>query len=240
MRPKGAEGPRLPSDAGLARAQSRQEASAKGETMAEDREPAEPTSDYVGWTGRFGRRGRGRAGGLGRRRRRGVFRRLRPHSPVPETPAPAEAAEAITALVHVASYLGTAAVGGVIGNRADAALTAVTRRVLRRHRQAGRLFGAVRDRWQYRQTSAPVPGPATTAAPLIEQEAVDAALAAAMADGWSWARVVHTGLRTDGVWRVNLFADTEILTVFIPPGDPARATIKIYGPDRTKRRHRRR
>jgi hypothetical protein len=125
-------------------------------------------------------------------------------------------------VVYVASFLGVAIVGGIIGNRADAGLVAATKRALR----AGRLFRSVRARWSAHAKSED--------SVLHADEAEDAAVAAAFAGGWPTAglRVLGSRQENDGTWIVYLEIapsphQTECLRVRVPSGDPARATILI-------------
>ena len=137
----------------------------------------------------------------------------------------------ISAAVRVASYLGTAAVAGVIGNRADSFLTAMARRMFRRDQEATRKFHSVRERWRSRQTSDPAPDSVQASAPaaLTEPEAVDAALAAALTCGWSRAEVRGVRQHDDGRWLISLTVNRDWLIASVPPGDPANATITIQG-----------
>ncbi|SEG91761.1 hypothetical protein SAMN04489712_13043 [Thermomonospora echinospora] len=113
--------------------------------------------------------------------------------------------------IEVATYLGAAGIGGIIGNRTDSVVV----------RAASRLFQSVRDRWQSRG--------ADTDGPLSEEEAVDAAIAAALAHDYRLEslRVASTEQRSDGSWRVSLTAPHLTLRVLVPAGDPADATILI-------------
>ncbi|MBC6456595.1 hypothetical protein [Actinomadura sp. HBU206391] len=111
--------------------------------------------------------------------------------------------------VEVATYLGAAGIGGIIGNRADSVVT----------RTASRLFQSVRDRWQSRGADGH----------LSEEEAVDAAIAAALAHDYHLEslRVTSAEERSDGSWRVSLAAPGLTLRVLVPTGDLAEATILI-------------
>ncbi|MFF5262509.1 hypothetical protein ACFY4C_26530 [Actinomadura viridis] len=114
-------------------------------------------------------------------------------------------------VIEVASYLGAAGLGGIIGNRTDSVAV----------RAASRLFQSVRDRWQSRGEG--------TDGPLSEEEAVDAAIAAALAHDYRLEalRVAGAEQRPDGSWRVSLTAPLLTLRVRVPAGDPADATILI-------------
>lgn len=69
-------------------------------------------------------------------------------------------------LIPIASYLGTEAAAGIVGNRADSALTTGARR----------MFQSVHDRWHERTKE--------EYTPLTEEEAVDVARAAAATRGF--------------------------------------------------------
>jgi hypothetical protein len=114
--------------------------------------------------------------------------------------------ELLHSVVDVASYVGTAAAAGVIGNRADA--------------KARRLFAGVRARWRRRAADDPA---------LTESEAVDAAVAAAIVHGFGPDGItpLTRERREDGVWIVTLYAGGETLRARIPPGDPGTARILI-------------
>jgi hypothetical protein len=130
--------------------------------------------------------------------------------PQPE-PALPSVPHIVKMAVEVATYLGAAGIGGIIGNRADSVVVRTT----------SRLFQSVRDRWQSRG--------ADTDGPLSEEEAVDAAIAAALARDYHLEslRVTRAEQRPDGSWRVSLAAPRLTLRVMVPTGDPADATILI-------------
>lgn len=130
-----------------------------------------------------------------------------PHSE-PGLPA---ASHFVEMAVEVATYLGAAGIGGIIGNRADSVVA----------RTVSRLFQSVRDRWQSRG--------ADSDGPLSEEEAVDAAIAAALARDHPLEslRVASAEQGSDGSWRVSLAAPRLTLRVLVPTGDPADATILI-------------
>jgi hypothetical protein len=113
--------------------------------------------------------------------------------------------EVLQTVVHVADFIGNAAVAGLIGNRVDVMVR--------------RLFQSVRDRWRER--------PDDDA--LTREEAVDAATAAAMAVGYPAGelRPVTAERRGDGSWVVVLHADGDVLRATVPPGDPSNARILI-------------
>jgi len=154
-------------------------------------------------------------------------------SSLPEGLAPAgpgslaPAGEILQHVVEVASYIGTAGLGGVIGARADAALMTAVKRLHRRRnrrkRQAGWLFRRTHDRWQRRAAQANDP--------LSKGEAVDAARAAALTRGYALADLAIAGTQqeSDGSWRVMLTAAGDNLRVLVPPGDPSHAKILIMG-----------
>ncbi|TDD93327.1 hypothetical protein [Actinomadura rubrisoli] len=124
--------------------------------------------------------------------------------------------QAVAAVVEVGPYLGAAAVGGVIGNRADASVVAATTRILR----------AVRERWRQRTGS-------VESAPLSQDEAVDAARAVALTQGFTLDHC-HVAVAeynsSSGDWIILLDRvprDGRVLRVRVPSGDPAQATILI-------------
>jgi hypothetical protein len=137
--------------------------------------------------------------------------------PTPGRPEALLVPEDVTLLVQVATYLGTAALGGIIGNRADAGMVAT----------AQGMFRAVRDRWRRRASA--------DDAALSEDEATDAAKAAAITQAYApeTIRVRASRQNVYGSWIIELAArpvdrrDTELLRVSVPPGDPANATIFI-------------
>lgn len=135
--------------------------------------------------------------------------------PAPTDPLPAVCADdddfLLETAVQVATYLGAAGIGGIVGNRADSAVV----------RTASRLFQSIRDRWRHRGGD--------VGEPLGEDEAVDAAIAAAIALDYSLEslRVTGTDRRPDGSWRVTLAAPDGELRALVPAGDPAEATILI-------------
>jgi hypothetical protein len=120
-------------------------------------------------------------------------------------------------IVEVASYLGAGALGGIVGNRADAALVTTVRAA----------FQSVRTRWLARTS--------TDDAPLAEDEASDAAKAAAIARKYEPATLTVTSAhqQPDGSWIVHLDTSDphnqqrQSLRAHVPPGDPAHATILI-------------
>ncbi|CAL9614646.1 hypothetical protein SUDANB176_05701 [Streptomyces sp. enrichment culture] len=117
----------------------------------------------------------------------------------------------VDTVVNLAGYAGAAAIGGVIGNRADAAVRA--------------LVASARERWSRRH--------AAPDAPLSEEEAVEVAKAAAAAHGFAEDALRFDGaeLREDsGSWVVRLGSGGEhgeTLTAVVPPGDPQRARVLI-------------
>lgn len=110
-------------------------------------------------------------------------------------------------VVNLAAYVGTAAVGGVIGNRADA------------HVQ--RMVEGARERWRARRAS-----PDT---PLVEDEAIEVVYAAAAVHGdeIDGAELLSAELGEDGSWLIRLRMDRMTLTAVVPPGDPGRARVVI-------------
>jgi len=85
------------------------------------------------------------------------------------------------------------------------------------------LFRRVHNRWKR--------GAKQAHDPLSEREAVDAAKAAALTQGYALADLTYARAyqEPDGSWRVNLTAAGDSLRVFVPPGDPSRAKILIIG-----------
>jgi hypothetical protein len=118
-------------------------------------------------------------------------------------------------VVEVATYLGAAGVGGIVGNRADAVAV----------KSVKHLFAKVRERWLSRR-------PAGDES-LSRDEASDAARAAATALGHSLESLtVRTAeQRDDGSWLLILDArgrgSAERLRVTVPTGDPGRAAIFV-------------
>jgi hypothetical protein len=110
-------------------------------------------------------------------------------------------------VVNLAAYVGTAAIGGVIGNRADA------------HVQ--RMVEGARERWRARRGA-----PDTS---LTQAEAIEVVQAAAAVHGYDpdGAELLSVERRDDGTWLVRLGVDGETLTAIVPPGDPGRARVVI-------------
>jgi hypothetical protein len=109
-------------------------------------------------------------------------------------------------VVQVASYLGTAAVGGIVGNRADAVLTAAARKIFKR-------LAARKSRPS-----------------LSMEEAIEAAQAAAISQGLSpHADLAEARQDAGGAWHVLLVGThpMSFLRVRIPDGDLTTATIVI-------------
>lgn len=127
-------------------------------------------------------------------------------------------------VVDVAAYLGAAALGGIVGNRADAGTVAAVRR----------MFQAVRDRWRERSTD--------PAAPLTREEAIEAATAAVLSQ--SLPVPASTDLRAtrrpDGSWEITFYEDSAnpVMVVTVPPGDLGRATIVVRVDSTYEHRHR--
>ncbi|WP_149265103.1 hypothetical protein [Actinomadura sp. K4S16] len=135
-----------------------------------------------------------------------------PQQPITPPPMPMWQPMASEA-VAIASFLATAGLAGVVGNRVDAAV--------------GRLFRSVHRRWRRRASG--------SATPLEIEEAVDAAKAAAGARGFriDTVTVVAAWQDAGGFWAVRLWAHDphgypRFLHIIIPPGDPAHATISIW------------
>jgi hypothetical protein len=103
--------------------------------------------------------------------------------------------------------MSAAAVGGVLGNRADAAVVALLDSVRhsRRRRRAARQDA------------------------LTRAEAVDVAVAAAgtIPERIPGEPVVVAVEQRDGAWAVTLKADRVNIAIDIPPGDPDTAQIVI-------------
>ncbi|WP_289009394.1 hypothetical protein [uncultured Thermomonospora sp.] len=115
-------------------------------------------------------------------------------------------------VVDVAAYLGAAALGGIVGNRADAGTVAAVRR----------MFQAVRDRWRERSTD--------PAAPLTREEAIEAATAAVLSQSLSFPSSddLRAIQQPDGSWRIVFHEDSRpALTVTVPAGDPGSAMIVV-------------
>lgn len=143
-------------------------------------------------------------------------------SPGEAQAAPAEIAQI---LVHVASYVGAAAAGGVIGNRADAIFTAVARR----------MFTSVDRSWHQRTVD---PG-----APLTREEAVEAAVASAVTRGYGqWSFQLRSASQgTAHSWIILLEAlcpaghCRDSLRAHVPAGDPFDVTIILFEPKHVSR-----
>ncbi|TNY37477.1 hypothetical protein [Thermomonospora catenispora] len=105
-------------------------------------------------------------------------------------------------MVEVATYLGAAALGGIIGNRADAGTVATVQR----------MFKAIRDRRQERNTD--------DNAPLTREEAIEAATAAVLSQ--SLPVPASTDLRAtrrpDGSWEITFYEDSAnpVMVVTVP------------------------
>ena len=133
----------------------------------------------------------------------------RPVPPKDDHPVPDGAgAHAVQTAIDVATFIGSAGIGGVIGNRADAAVVS----------RARGIFAAVRDRWLGREGDA-----------LTERDAVDAAEAAALTIGYAAGdlRVESAERRDDGSWLIRFRAGGQILRATVPSGDPMNARILI-------------
>ena len=85
------------------------------------------------------------------------------------------------------------------------------------------MFGKAHDRWQHRAAQANDP--------LAKGEAIDAAKAAALIQGYALPDLTVADMRQepDGSWRVMLTAAGDNLRVSVPPGDPSHAKILIIG-----------
>lgn len=116
-------------------------------------------------------------------------------------------------VVEAVSYLTAAALGGIIGNRSDAAALA-----------AKRLLQSVINRRRNRT------GPQQEEPPTLNrQEAIDVALATAVAARYN---PDHITVRTvdepaPGIWIIHLRAGRETLRVRIPPDDLSNTTLMI-------------
>ena len=128
-----------------------------------------------------------------------------------EEPLTAEDRSALPAVaevvVNLAAYAGSAAIGGVIGNRADAILE--------------RMLRGARERWRNRRRS-----PDT---PLTEDEAIEVVHAAAAVHGYDIddAELLNAETRDNGSWLIRMRIDGETLTTVVPPGDPGKARVVI-------------
>jgi hypothetical protein len=129
-------------------------------------------------------------------------------------------------VVHVAEWLGAGALGGIIGNRADAALVRTVRG----------LFTSVRERWRTRTSN--------DSAPLTQKEAIDIVRAAAIALEYREDSIVVRSATAMPLYRTQSPAETcrwviyveaqisgssspEVLRATVPSGDPAEAAILI-------------
>jgi hypothetical protein len=122
----------------------------------------------------------------------------------------------VPTVIHVASYIGAAGLGGIVGNRADAAFVA-----------AAKLFRSVCDHWRKRGS--------TNDSALSEEEAIDAAIAAAMALGYEplSLKAVSAIQDADNSWLVKLEGrryqeHSEFLRARVPAGDPSGTTILVF------------
>ncbi|TNY37479.1 hypothetical protein [Thermomonospora catenispora] len=117
----------------------------------------------------------------------------------------------VSNVVEAAACLGAAALGRVIGNRADAGAVAAVRR----------MFENVRQRWRERSTD--------PAAPLSCEEAVEAARAAVLSQALSIScDDLRATRQPDGSWRVVFYENLHpAVTVTVPAGDPGRASIVV-------------
>lgn len=144
-------------------------------------------------------------------------RLLEEYFPLPDEWYPREGT--LHFLIEVASYVGAAAAGGVIGNRVDALTVAVAREI----------FRTVCKRW-YDRTASTRESDDSEQTPLTQSEATDAAKAAASILGYDVRALVHqTALpHADGGWVVVLRApDGYSLRARVPAGNPAKATILL-------------
>ncbi|MBB5067186.1 hypothetical protein [Saccharopolyspora gloriosae] len=132
--------------------------------------------------------------------------------------APGALVDYVEYVVQVASYVGAAGLGGVIGNRADASTVAA----------AKALFRSATSRWHRRREDA-------ADAALTEQEARDIARGAALTMHWvgedSLLEVVESE-RHGQSWTVRLRhrrsgGAAEILHVTVGSGDPGQARIIV-------------
>lgn len=128
--------------------------------------------------------------------------------------APADMVETI---VQVASYALAAGVGGVIGNRSDAGAVA--------------LFRATFRKWRLR-TSGSSQGDGDP--PLVEEEAIALAKAAACQHGYDPDRLEVAEAREDpdGTWVISLRPRPygDWLRVRVPSGNPLEVTVLIEIP----------
>ncbi len=138
-------------------------------------------------------------------------------------------ASAITAgtgelFAEIAAYLGSAGLGGFIGNRTDAIILWTGRTIRRQDRGDGQLLQDALRRWHRRGCS--------HNDPLSEDEATDVATAALIMRGYRPANmvVISSHHRTNG-WMIKASAQrrrgNDIVRVTIPDGAPSRATITI-------------
>jgi hypothetical protein len=137
-------------------------------------------------------------------------------------------AAAIEFVIEVASYLGAAAAGGIIGNRADATLTVFVKWA----------FEGICRRWRHR--------PHRTELSLSKWDAVCAAATSIIAFGYKpkpygpWnLRLEDASQQSDGSWVVVLVVACtmnrcrERFRVRVPAGDPSNASIiLLHGTER--------
>jgi hypothetical protein len=128
-------------------------------------------------------------------------------------------------VAHVGSYLGAAAAGGIIGNRADAGLL-----------RTGRWLRGLVTNEQLEESSEIEPA-------LSQNEAVQAAKEAARTQGFGekFTQTSEPELRPDGTWTVRLRAadgllvgipecgTTRQLRVTVSPKYPEEATLLVEG-----------
>ena len=140
----------------------------------------------------------------------------------------AKESQPLEVILDVAKYVGLAGIGGIVGNRADATIVRSAMSLIRRARKVWRR--------QRRRTSGEELHQLNADA-LDRDAAIACARAAVMmmhpgTSGRSEVAVESQQIDEDGRWRVRViqfdpgFA-TTIYNVRIPPGDPAKAKIKI-------------
>lgn len=125
---------------------------------------------------------------------------------------------------EIAAYLGSAGLGGFIGNRTDAIALWVDRTIRRQDRAGDQLLQDALRRWHRRGCS--------HNDPLSEDEATDVATAVLIMRGYRPANiVVISSHHRMNRWMIKASAQrrrgNDIVRVAIPDGVPSRATITI-------------
>jgi hypothetical protein len=166
---------------------------------------------------------------LSRRDRRAPIEYQPPPAPItrpvdevaspPGQPPPMGLPDMVDHAVHIGTYVGAAAAGGVIGNRTDAGLVAGVRRVLRPVRRWWRRRGRRRDRSR-----------------LTEEQAVESARALVAGRGYAAGSFsVQRVERVTDCWTIfcaadHLTAGNDRLRIRVPFAESARPSILIVNP----------